>query len=364
MKNQIQTASEVKNSIRARTLAHETRKKSAIAVRIIFCIAFLCSGYLAQAQCRFIAPDAEEWIENNREKIAKMTRPEWQELGEGYKWRVFIELSAKQKHDLFRLKIKQVRDCFEWNKEEAEHIEKLYQLFVDNPDMYSEERDEKKEAEIQEITEKWVTHAMEELKWTIELIQGIVLTPEDLLDKSGKVRMTESTNEDEFVEQWLKSNLDEILQLREYFKNTFNDHNHAQNEYDNFTPFQKQALWAGKLREVLELEWTEPERQHIQSLLEFMIVNPIIFSDERDSDDVLKALEMANNWSENWGLYAFEKLGWDHNLLFAMVETLGVMHENKDVAPKFKQPVYIMVDGVQVPHVLIDGVHVRLDSLE
>ena len=33
MKNQIQTASEVKNSIRARTLAHETRRKSAMSFK-------------------------------------------------------------------------------------------------------------------------------------------------------------------------------------------------------------------------------------------------------------------------------------------------------------------------------------------
>ena len=122
--------------------------------RIIFCIVvnILSLSAFAQTQsCRVVAPDAKEWIENNREKIAKMTRQEWQELEEGYKWMVFIELSAKQKHDFFRLKIEQVRDSFEWNKEEKEHIDILYQLFIDNPDMYSEKRDEKKFAEIDDF---------------------------------------------------------------------------------------------------------------------------------------------------------------------------------------------------------------------
>jgi len=163
----------------------------------IFYIAlFLCSSVLIQAQCliRIVAPDAEDWIENNREKIAKMTRPEWQELGEGYKWRVFIELSAQQKHDFFRLKIAQVRDSLEWNKEEKEHIEKIYQLFLDNPDMYSEERDEKKFAEINEFLNKWVADAMEKLKWSPQLIQGMVMDCEDLLDKEGTLRVTTTLN--------------------------------------------------------------------------------------------------------------------------------------------------------------------------
>jgi hypothetical protein len=170
-------------------------KKNTTMKKIIFCVAvnFLCLGYFVQvqAQCRVIAPDAKEWIENNREKIAKMTRAEWQELEEGYKWIIFATaLSAEQRHNFFKLKIEQVRDSFEWSKEEREHIDKIYQLFIDNPDMYSEERDEKKSAEIAEFTEKWAMQAIEKLNWTPKLIQGIAMDCGDLLDKEGNVRVT------------------------------------------------------------------------------------------------------------------------------------------------------------------------------
>ena len=161
-------------------------------VAILFSLGVLIYFAQAQAQCRVVSPDAEEWINNNREKIAKMTRPEWQELEEGYKWIVFGELSAKQKHDFFRLKIEQVRDSFEWNKEEKEHLDKLHQLFIDNPDLYSEERDEKKLAEIEESLNKWATDAMEKLNWTPQLIRGIAMEADDLLDKAGNVRVTVS----------------------------------------------------------------------------------------------------------------------------------------------------------------------------
>ena len=164
--------------------------------KLIFCIVIniFCLNYGLQAQCRVVAPDAEEWIENNRDRIAKMTRPEWQELGEGYKWRVFGALSAKQKHEFFKLKIEQVRDSFEWNKEEKEHIDIIYQLLIDNPDMYSEKRDEQKATEIQEFLEKWVAQAMENLKWTPQLIQGMVMDCSDLVDKAGNVRVTSEIN--------------------------------------------------------------------------------------------------------------------------------------------------------------------------
>jgi hypothetical protein len=161
--------------------------------KTIFCVAvnLLCLGYFVQvqAQCRVIAPDAKEWIENNREKIAKMTRAEWQELEEGYKWIVTHEFSSKQMHDLFRLKLEQVRDSFEWSKEERVHIDKIYQFYIDNPDMYSRESDEER-VEAQDFLEKWVAQAMGDLKWTPNLIHGMLMTPADLLDKEGNVRVT------------------------------------------------------------------------------------------------------------------------------------------------------------------------------
>lgn len=86
---------------------------------------------------------ANEWIENNQERIKTMTRTEWQALDEGYKWPVFKSLSPEKKHDFFRLKIEQVRDNFEWNKEEQAHINLLHKFFINNPDLYNEEDEEK-----------------------------------------------------------------------------------------------------------------------------------------------------------------------------------------------------------------------------
>ena len=160
----------------------------------IFCIAFifLYLSLSAQAQCRVIAPDAKEWAEKNQEKLAKMTRTEWLALEAGYRNSGFVwmALSPKQRHDFYRLKIEQVRDSFEWNKEEKEHLDKLYQYFIAHPDLYCEEWNEKNGAEAAEFTNKWATDAMEKLEWTPKLIQGMFMEHEDLLDKEGNVRAT------------------------------------------------------------------------------------------------------------------------------------------------------------------------------
>jgi len=158
-------------------------------------IGFFCLNHSAQAQCRIIPHDAEEWVEKNREKITKMTRAEWQELDEGYKWIVLGELSPKQILDFFREKIEQVMSDFEWNKEEKKHLVKLHQFFIDNPYLYDNEKNSgvaiAPSGKI-EFMENWVDYAEKELQWTPKLIQGLYYTPADLLDKEGNFRVTTS----------------------------------------------------------------------------------------------------------------------------------------------------------------------------
>lgn len=164
----------------------------------LFLFIFIISlslNYFAQAQCRvrLVAPDANEWIENNQERIKTMTRTEWQALDEGYKWPVFKSLSPEKKHDFFRLKIEQVRDNFEWNKEEQAHINLLHKFFINNPDLYNEEDEGKKSASEKFILE-WIRKAREEIKWSKKLTYGITTELDDLLDKEGNVRTTSKSN--------------------------------------------------------------------------------------------------------------------------------------------------------------------------
>jgi len=169
------------------------------------------------------------------------------------------------------------------------------------------------------------------------------------------VSKAKSNNE---VEQWIASNLTEIRQLREHFKSTI--HTGQQEKRAEFTPFQTQALFAGKLLEVLELNWTEQEREYLQSLLEFIVLNPVLFSDERDSEEFLELAEKAESF-EN---YAEEELGWDFELRYAVAHTLAPMNENKDIDPKFKQLCYSEIDGKYVPHMQVDGERIPIKIID
>ena len=142
-------------------------------------------------------------------------------------------------------------------------------------------------------------------------------------------KLSEPPNE---VAQWVKNNNDTIIRLREYFITNIKDKRQADTWTNTLTPNQKRLLWVGKVLEVLKFDWTEQERKHIQSLLEFMIVNPIF----EDSDIKKETLVMVNQWGEDWAKYAIENLEWDTNHLYAIAGTWAVMLENKDVDSKFK----------------------------
>ena len=160
-----------------------------------------------------------------------------------------------------------------------------------------------------------------------------------------------STNE---AEQWIESNLVEIRQLREYFNSTIHTDQQEKRALEQFTPFQKQALFAGKILEILELDWTEKEREYLKSLLEFIALNPVLFSDdERDTKEFSELLAKAE-YFEN---YAKEELEWDFDLIYAVAHTLAPMNENKNIDPKFRL-VFKIIDGEYVPHIVIDEVYI------
>jgi len=160
-----------------------------------------------------------------------------------------------------------------------------------------------------------------------------------------------SSNE---VELWVKNNLTEIRQIREEFKNTIHtldQYLYAQ-ESGKFTFFQEHLLWVGKILEVLEFDWTEQERKHLELLLELIVLYPtdyfgVEFLEFVSEESLKKGLE--------WLTYAEKELGWDDDLIDALLHTPAPMNANKDVDPKFKRLIMKMIDGVYVPHMQVDG---------
>ena len=129
------------------------------------------------------------------------------------------------------------------------------------------------------------------------------------------------------TDMWVKSNLTEIKQMSRADWIAIGDLSLQRAVYAAFIPDQKQALWIGKMEEVLTLDWTEQENQHIQSMFELIKVNSFAFSNER----VQEAFDKVEVELYKWIEYAKEELGWDNNLLYSLVVTPLAMNEKKEI---------------------------------
>ena len=112
------------------------------------------------------------------------------------------------------------------------------------------------------------------------------------------------------------------------------DIRHQYEAYVAFTPRQKQDMRIAKMEEVLSLDWTEQERQHIQSFIEFL---------KDEIDFLLIPPSPLPQKVVEWLNYAVEEFGWSRRCLdillpvsFGQTSLFQVMTE---VDQKFlKQP--------------------------
>ena len=134
---------------------------------------------------------------------------------------------------------------------------------------------------------------------------------------------------DKEVDVWVKKNMTEIAQMdRIQWVNSGNiDYQRA--TYRAFTPEQRQSLWAGKFKEILnDIVWTLEETKHIEYMLDFITENLNLFENEI-SQDVMDEFEIV---LFKWKEYAVEELGWTPQLLFAIINTPQSMNADREIA--------------------------------
>jgi len=164
------------------------------------------------------------------------------------------------------------------------------------------------------------------------------------------------------IDQWVEINRAEIEELRTDWKATIMNRNQELVANQTLTPYQEKALWAGKILEVLELDWTEAERQHLQAMLRFIVTYPEMYMDKTDTSFGIRV--EAQTKALNWLRYAKRKLKWDQELLYAIASTKAEMDEHKKINPKFQSYLFHEVDGEFIPHLLINGELVAFDPDE
>lgn len=133
------------------------------------------------------------------------------------------------------------------------------------------------------------------------------------------------------VNEWAEENLDEISKMERKNWLTTKDVQYRMAIYVAFSPEQKFSFWEGKLNEVLKLNWSQNEHEHIVSLLEYVKANKEIFNPEGfDEDSFDKFIYL---WIEK----SKEEFAWNSSIIYAiiasgekMIDTKGTLEVYED----------------------------------
>ena len=127
------------------------------------------------------------------------------------------------------------------------------------------------------------------------------------------------------IDRWVKSNLDEIQEMTTVEFLEFNDVATQRAVYSAFSIEQKQSVWLNKIENILQFDWTEKEREHIESLL-LVIKNSDFFGVK---DDVVK--DQFYLAAYKWHEYAEEELGWSKEIIYAISGTPNEVYKKNNL---------------------------------
>ncbi len=120
---------------------------------------------------------------------------------------------------------------------------------------------------------------------------------------------------DKTTDAWAKENLASIRSMdRSEWKKLSPEKKRA--AYVAFTKEQRIAFWKDKLTEVMTLDWSEAERNHIKLAYDFVVEHPDLFGDESLTDEQANILDL---FSYRWIEEAQTKFGWDKGTIGSII---------------------------------------------
>lgn len=129
---------------------------------------------------------------------------------------------------------------------------------------------------------------------------------------------------DDAVNLWVKDNLIEIRKMdRPQWKTLSASKKRA--AYVAFTPQQKIIFWKEKLTDVMALDWTKDELEHIKLVYDFIDEHQDYFTDKGLSDEQLNVLDL---FFYKWVEFARNELGWN------METIVSIAASGNDVIPE------------------------------
>lgn len=116
------------------------------------------------------------------------------------------------------------------------------------------------------------------------------------------------------VDEFIKMNISEIQTMsRMDFLEVERDMQPA--IFSAFTIEQKQLVWSQKFQEMLKFTWSDGERNHIKTLLQYIKDKKCYFEEPELNSDSIAI------FAYKWTKYAKEELMWDDETIYNMVYT-------------------------------------------
>lgn len=137
------------------------------------------------------------------------------------------------------------------------------------------------------------------------------------------------------VNKWVKDNFTEIQQMNVEQFVSMNSLDMQRGVYNAFTAKQRQNIWFNKFDAIVKLNWTEKEKNHIESLIEIVKSNPYWFDSAEATSEMRDEMEI---WVYKWKEYAKEELGWGIETIYAIAGTPNSVYRktNRLIVQEFK----------------------------
>lgn len=125
-----------------------------------------------------------------------------------------------------------------------------------------------------------------------------------------------SCNEE--VDEWVVENLSDIKSMSWNDWLSIRENENRKAAYGAFSSNQKLAMWINRYHDILKLDWSDSEKEHIKKLLDYIQCHPYIFDgleltpDQEDDMDLF-----LYRWKEQ----AVESFNWSDQVLYALLAT-------------------------------------------
>ncbi len=136
---------------------------------------------------------------------------------------------------------------------------------------------------------------------------------------------------------WAQTNLESIQKMTRADVVSLSD-SKIRAAFRIFDAGQRKAFWLDKLSEVLLLDWSKDEQAHIEKVIDFIESNPQIFDGKLEENETL--YDLFDRFMYEWISYAETELGWDRQVIGAMLATGKVMTDKtgrmQSISPRVK----------------------------